>query len=192
MSVHRIGYGHDIHRLVEGKKLVLGGVEIDHPMGLEGHSDGDVLTHAIVDSLLGAARLGDIGENFPPSSSRYGDISSVRLLELVKIKLAKIGYQIDNIDATVVCEEPRLDEIKDLMAGVIAQELEIEPEQVSVKATASQGLGFIGEKRGVAASAVSLISEIEYEEAEEESVAQTTGYEGEYDDEPDIGIDEDE
>lgn len=192
MSVLRIGYGYDIHRFAEGKKLVLGGVEIEHPSGLEGHSDGDVLTHAIVDSLLGAARLGDIGVNFPPSSSSYGDISSLRLLELVKIKLAKIGYQIDNIDATVVCEEPRLDEVKELMAAVIARELEIEPEQVSVKATSSQGLGYIGEKQGAAASAVSLISEIEYEGAEEEAEVLEADYEGEYGEDPEIGIDEDE
>ncbi len=180
MQEIRVGYGFDAHRLVEGRKLVIGGIEIDFPLGLKGHSDADVLSHAVIDALLGAARLGDIGENFPPSDPKYEDISSLSLLELVKIKLANTGYQISNIDATVICEKPVLGNLKELMAQNMASELEIDEWQISVKATTTEGLGFTGEGKGIAASAVALIIEVvaEDEEAESES-----GYEGEYEDE---------
>jgi len=175
MTEFRIGYGFDVHRLVEGRNLILGGVKIDFPSGLEGHSDADVLSHAIVDALLGSARLGDIGENFPPSDDKYKDISSLKLLELVKIKLANSGYRIENIDATVICDQPTLGDLKEEMSMLIADELEIDPYQVSIKASTTEGLGYTGEGKGIAASAVVLISEIEYEEEEAD--------EGDYEDE---------
>ena len=171
----RIGYGFDVHRLLVGRKLVIGGVEFDFPLGLEGHSDADVLTHAVIDAILGAARLGDIGENFPPSDPKYEDISSLSLLELVKIKLANTGYQISNIDATVICDKPVLGDTKELMAQNMAAELEIDPWQISIKATTTEGLGFTGEGKGIAASAVALIIEVIAEEEEEEE----QGYEDE-------------
>jgi 2-C-methyl-D-erythritol 2,4-cyclodiphosphate synthase len=180
MPEFRIGNGFDVHKLIEGRRLVLGGVEIDSPVGLEGHSDADVLTHSIVDALLGAARLGDIGDNFPPSDPKYKDISSLRLLELVRIKLTNSGYSVENIDATVICERPVLTHLKGTMSEMIAGELGIDPYQVSIKATTTEGLGFTGEGKGIAVSAVVLISEIVSEEEEEEK---ETSYEDEYGDE---------
>jgi 2-C-methyl-D-erythritol 2,4-cyclodiphosphate synthase len=168
MPEFRIGSGYDVHRLVDGKRLIIGGVEFEYPMGLEGSYDADVLTRAVVDALLGAVGLGDIGDNFSPEDPKFQDISSMMLLELVKIKIAKAGYQIENIDATIICEEPELGEAKLLMAELIARELDIDPRQVSVKATATDGLGRTGENRGIAATAVVLVSEIVYEEEEEE------------------------
>jgi 2-C-methyl-D-erythritol 2,4-cyclodiphosphate synthase len=176
----RIGYGFDVHRLMEGRRLVLGGVEIESPVGLDGHSDADVLSHSIVDALLGASWLGDIGENFPPSDPKYKDISSLRLLELVRIKLANAGYRIENVDATVICEKPDLTSLKRTMSDMIAGVLGIDPYQVSIKATTTEGLGYTGEGKGIAASAVALISEIPSDEDEEEEEA---GYEDTYDDE---------
>jgi 2-C-methyl-D-erythritol 2,4-cyclodiphosphate synthase len=176
----RIGYGFDVHKLIEGRKLILGGIEFDSAVGLEGHSDADVLSHAIVDALLGAARLGDIGENFPPTDSKYKDMSSLRLLELVRIKLANTGHRIENIDATVICDHPMLGDLKELMSQTIAGVLGIESYQVSIKATSTEGLGYTGEGRGIAVSAVALIAEIPTEEEEEE---EDSGYEDEYENE---------
>jgi len=166
MSELRVGYGFDVHRFIEGNGFVLGGVMIEFPRGLEGHADADVLVHVIVDAILGAACMGDIGENFPPSDPKYADISSRSLLELTKIKLGNAGYEIDNIDATIICEEPQLDEYKLLMAEIIAAELDIGTHQVSVKATRTDGLGCTGEKKGIAAAAVVLLSETYVEEEE--------------------------
>ncbi len=168
MAELRVGYGFDVHRMIEGRKLVLGGVEIEFPKGLDGYSDADVVCHAIVDALLGAARLGDIGDNFPPTDPKYKDIAGLRLLELVRIKLANSGYEVENIDVTVICEEPKLNEIKEVMASVIAQTLRVGAEQVSIKATTSDGLGCTGEGKGIAAAAVTLISEVLVEEDEED------------------------
>ena len=168
MADLRIGYGFDVHRMVRGRKLILGGVEIEFPKGLDGYSDADVVCHAIVDALLGASRLGDMGDNFPPTDPKYKDIAGLRLLELVKIKLANSGYEVENIDVTIICEEPRLDEIKEVMASVIAQTLRVGAEQVSIKATTSDGLGCTGEGKGIATAAVTLISEVLVEEQEEE------------------------
>ncbi len=164
----RIGYGFDVHKLVEGRNLILGGLEIEFPKGLGGYSDADVVCHSIVDALLGAAKLGDIGDNFPPTDPKYEDIAGLRLLELVKIKLANNGYEIENIDTTIICEEPKLGEIKEMMASVIAQTLDIDGSQISIKATTSDGLGCTGEGKGIAVAAVVLISEILLEEEEEE------------------------
>ncbi len=172
----RVGFGFDVHRLVEGRPLILGGVEIDYPLGLNGHSDADVLSHAIIDAILGAADLGDIGDNFPPLDAKYKDISSLSLLEIVKIKLDKVGHQIENIDATVVCEKPNLGDMKVRMAQTIAAELGMDENDVSVKATTTEGLGVTGEGKAIAAYAVVLISEILEEE-------EGVDYEDEYDDE---------
>lgn len=180
MSEYRVGYGFDVHRLVEGRALVLGGVQIDFPLGLDGHSDADVLSHAVIDALLGAAGLGDIGEKFPPTDPKYKDISSLSLLRLVRIKLANAGYRVENIDATVICEEPVLGDLKDAMSEMIAGELGIEPYQVSVKATTTEGLGYTGEGKGIAASAVALVAGIPTEEEVEE---EESNYEDEYENE---------
>lgn len=177
MGEIRVGYGFDVHKLVADRRLILGGVEIEHPLGLDGYSDADVLCHAIVDALLGAARLGDIGDNFPPTDPKYEDISSLSLLKLVRIKLANTGYQIENIDSTVICEEPNLGEIKIIMCQNVAEMLGIDPYQVSVKATTTEGLGYTGEGKGIAASAVALLTEIEAEE--EEAEEEETEYEDE-------------
>ena len=173
----RVGIGFDAHALEAGVPLVLGGVSVDYPRGLAGHSDGDVIAHALIDALLGAARLGDIGDNYPSGDLKYKDISSLRLLELVRIKIANAGYQVENIDATVICDKPMLGELKISMSKNIANELEVSPQQVSVKASTTEGLGFTGEGKGIAAMAVALVSEIVTEEEEEEP---EEGYEDEY------------
>ena len=153
----RIGHGYDVHRFTEGRPLVLGGVTVAHDRGLLGHSDADVLTHAVMDSLLGAAALGDIGLHFPDSDPAYRGISSLTLLSRVGELLAEKGYRVGNIDATVVAEEPKLRPYIDAMREKIAAALGIEPERVSVKATTEEGLGFTGERLGIAAHAVCLL-----------------------------------
>jgi len=153
----RIGIGYDVHPLVPGRKLVLGGIEIPFDEGLEGWSDGDTLTHAIIDALLGAAALGDIGVNFPPGDPQYKDISSLVLLEKVKGKLAAANWRVVNIDATVLAEKPRLREYIDAMRKKIGQALGISADRVSVKASSNNGLGAIGRGEGIAAYAVALI-----------------------------------
>ena len=153
----RIGHGYDVHRLVEGRRLVLGGVEIPHETGLLGHSDADVLLHAIADSLLGAAALGDIGKLFPDNDPQYENADSLLLLKKVGVHLYTAGYRIVNIDATVLAQAPKLaPHIREMRAN-IARTLELDPSQVSVKATTEEGLGFTGEKSGIAAHAVCLI-----------------------------------
>ncbi len=156
----RIGQGYDVHRLVEGRKLILGGVEIPYEKGLLGHSDADVLLHAVMDALLGAAALGDIGQHFPDSDERYKGISSVELLKEVGKILQENGYLIENIDSTVIAQRPKLLSYRPQMAKNIADALGIEPDQVSVKATTEEGLGFTGTGEGISAQAIALLSSV--------------------------------
>lgn len=153
----RTGIGYDVHRLVEGRKLVLGGVEIPYKKGLEGHSDADVITHAIMDALLGAAGLGDIGRHFPDSDPKYKGISSLKLLEDVRIKLAQAQWHILSIDAVVVCEKPKIAGFAMQMSECIAGVLHIEPGRVSIKGTTTEGLGFTGRGEGIACQAIATI-----------------------------------
>lgn len=153
----RIGQGYDVHRLVEGRKLILGGVEIPHTVGLLGHSDADVLLHAISDALLGAAALGDIGMHFPDNDPNYKGISSLKLLSHVGRLLHENGYRIVNIDSTVIAQAPKLMPHIPSMRENIASALGIEVSAVSVKATTEEKLGFTGEKLGIAAQAIALI-----------------------------------
>ena len=155
----RVGIGYDVHALTAGRKLVLGGIEIPFDRGLSGWSDADVLTHAIMDALLGAAALGDIGRHFPPGDPRYEGISSLKLLVKVKDLLAANGWQINNIDATIVAERPRLSEHINRMREKLCQTLRVNVEQVSVKASTSDGLGFVGRGEGIAALAVAALKE---------------------------------
>ena len=156
----RIGQGYDVHRLVEGRKLILGGVEIPYEKGLLGHSDADVILHAVMDALLGAAALGDIGQHFPDSDERYKGISSVELLKEVGKILQENGYLIENIDSTVIAQRPKLLPYRPQMAKNIADALGIEPDQVSVKATTEEGLGFTGAGEGISAQAIALLSSV--------------------------------
>lgn len=157
MTNLRIGHGYDVHRLVGGRLLILGGVTIPHETGLLGHSDADVLLHAVMDALLGAAALGDIGKLFPDSDAAYENISSLRLLRLVADKLAENGCAVVNLDATVLAQAPKLAPYREAMRKNIAEALGIDVSCVSVKATTEEGLGFTGEKLGIAAHAVALI-----------------------------------
>jgi 2-C-methyl-D-erythritol 2,4-cyclodiphosphate synthase len=154
----RIGIGYDIHSLAQGRRLVLGGVDIPFDKGLSGWSDADVLTHAIIDALLGAASLGDIGSHFPPGEAEYKDISSLVLLKRVKDKLADEGWRIDNVDATIVAEQPRLRDFIDRMREKLSQTLGIALSQVSVKASTSNRVGSLGRGEGIAAYAVALLA----------------------------------
>jgi 2-C-methyl-D-erythritol 2,4-cyclodiphosphate synthase len=153
----RIGIGYDAHPLVKGRKLVLGGVAIPFARGLEGWSDADVLTHAVMDALLGAAALGDIGRHFPPGDTQYKDVSSLVLLEKVVEKLAEGGYGVGNIDATVVAEKPRLSEYIDAIRGNLSRAMGVNIDNISVKASSNNGLGDTGRGKGIAAYAVALI-----------------------------------
>lgn len=156
----RIGQGYDVHRLVEGRKLIIGGVDIPYEKGLLGHSDADVLVHAVMDALLGAAALGDIGQHFPDSDERYKGISSIALLKEVGKILQENGYMIENIDSTVIAQRPKLLPYRPQMAENIAAALGIEKEQVSVKATTEEGLGFTGTGEGISAQAIALLSSV--------------------------------
>ena len=153
----RVGIGYDIHRLTSGRRLVLGGIDIPFDKGLSGWSDADVLTHSIIDALLGAAALGDIGSHFPPGEPQYENISSLVLLQRVRDKLAENGWLINNIDATIVAEQPKLSDFIDRMRELLSQTLGIELTQVSIKASTSNGMGFIGHGEGIAAYAVTTI-----------------------------------
>lgn len=153
----RIGHGYDVHRLKFGRKLILGGVEIPNAMGLLGHSDADVVVHAIMDSLLGALALGDIGKLFPDSDEKYKDADSIMLLEAVCKLVDEMGYKVGNIDATIVAERPKLAGYIDDMRANIAKACGCDASQVSVKATTEEKLGFTGEMLGVSAHAVSLV-----------------------------------
>ena len=150
----RIGMGYDVHKLTEGRKLILGGVEIPHSLGLLGHSDADVLLHAIMDALLGAAALGDIGKHFPDTDERYRGISSLKLLEHVAELLEEEHYIIENIDATVIAQKPKLRPYIEEMEKNIAEVLGISGDQINVKATTEEGLGFTGEQQGISSQAI--------------------------------------
>jgi 2-C-methyl-D-erythritol 2,4-cyclodiphosphate synthase len=152
------GIGYDCHRLVTGRRLVLGGVELEHELGLEGHSDADVLTHAIIDALLGACALGDIGEHFPDTDPRYRDADSIALLRATVAILADNGFAACHVDATVMMERPKLAPARDRMRAALAAALELKVENVSVKATRGEGMGFIGREEGVAAIAVATVA----------------------------------
>lgn len=154
----RIGNGYDVHCLAEGRKLVIGGVEIAHEKGLLGHSDADVLLHAVCDSMLGAAGLGDIGRHFPDTEPRYKGISSLKLLGEVKLLLKKAGFRVNNIDATIVAERPKMAPHIPLMIRNIADAADVAPAAVNVKATTTEGLGFTGRGEGIAAYAVCTIT----------------------------------
>lgn len=153
----RIGFGYDAHKLVEGRKLILGGVAIPHPKGLLGHSDADVLLHAVIDALIGAAALGDIGKHFPASDDRYKDISSMELLSNTVELIKKSGYTVANIDSTIVCESPRLLQHIPGMIKNISETAGIDAGSVNVKAKTEEGLGFTGTGEGIKAYAVALI-----------------------------------
>ncbi|MDY6907435.1 MAG: 2-C-methyl-D-erythritol 2,4-cyclodiphosphate synthase [Chloroflexota bacterium] len=153
----RVGIGYDVHPLVAGRPLVLGGVEVPFERGLSGHSDADVVVHAIIDALLGAAALGDIGTHFPSSDPQYEGMSSIALLGRVGDILRGAGIEVVNIDATIVAERPRLVPYVDEMRYAICEALDIANEQVSVKATTTDGLGFAGHGEGIAAHAVALV-----------------------------------
>ncbi|WP_418746213.1 2-C-methyl-D-erythritol 2,4-cyclodiphosphate synthase [Frisingicoccus sp.] len=159
----RIGMGYDVHRLTENRKLILGGVEIPYEKGLLGHSDADVLLHAIMDALLGAAALGDIGKHFPDSDPAYKGISSILLLEHVGRLLEKEGMEIGNIDATVIAQRPKLAPYIMNMRENIAKALNIDIQQINVKATTEEGLGFTGEGLGIASNAICLVEKRNYE-----------------------------
>ena len=154
----RIGMGYDVHKLVTDRKLILGGVTIPYELGLLGHSDADVLVHAIMDALLGAAALGDIGKHFPDTDEKYKGISSIKLLKHVGQLLKENNFTIGNIDATVICQRPKLAPYREQMVENIAQALEIEKSQVCVKATTEEGLGFTGEGKGISSQAIVLLN----------------------------------
>jgi 2-C-methyl-D-erythritol 2,4-cyclodiphosphate synthase len=153
----RVGSGYDAHRLRPGRALILGGVHIDHPVGLDGHSDADVLTHSVIDALLGAAGLGDIGRHFPETDPKYKGASSLDLLQSAVRMLRDAGYRIVNVDSTVIAEEPRLQLHLGAMRAHLAKALDVELNAVNVKATSPEGLGALGRKEGIAAQAVALI-----------------------------------
>jgi 2-C-methyl-D-erythritol 2,4-cyclodiphosphate synthase len=155
----RIGFGYDVHRFAKGRPLMIGGVEVPHPMGLAGHSDADVLLHAIVDALLGAAGLGDIGSHFPPTDPAFKDISSIKLLERTASLLQEKGFRVINIDSTVVCEAPRLAPHVPAIIESISRVLGCRQALVNVKGKTEEGLGFTGSAEGVKAYAVALVEE---------------------------------
>ena len=160
MNKMRVGIGYDVHPLTTGRRLVLGGVEIPFDKGLDGWSDADVLTHAIIDALLGAVALGDIGSRFPPGDPECKDISSLVFLNIVNDKLRENGWLITNIDATIVAEQPKLSDFIKLMREHLSQILGLSSNQVSIKASTSNGLGFVGQEEGMAAYAVAMVEEI--------------------------------
>lgn len=153
----RIGTGFDLHRLIAGRKLILGGIDIPFETGLEGHSDGDALTHAIIDALLGAAGLGDIGVWFPPGDAQYKDASSIAMLEKVMAAIKEKNWRIANIDATIICERPKLSPVFAAMKTKLADALKLPAEQINIKATTTEGLGAVGQGQAIAAQAVVLL-----------------------------------
>ena len=156
----RIGHGYDVHRLVEGRRLILGGVDVPWERGLLGHSDADVLTHAVMDALLGAAGLGDIGQHFPDTDPAYAGADSLRLLAHVTALLRERGFTVGNVDATVLAQRPKLAPHISAMRDNLARAMGIAPDRVNVKATTEEGLGFTGSGEGMAAHAVALIERI--------------------------------
>ena len=160
MTNLRVGHGYDVHRLVEGRALILGGVTVPYDKGLLGHSDADVLTHAVMDALLGAAGLGDIGSLFPDNDNAYLNISSIYLLRQVALKLKEAGVQVVNIDATLIAQAPKVAPYRLAMRQNIASALGVDVEQVGVKATTEEHLGFTGDGSGMAAHAVALVEKV--------------------------------
>jgi len=156
----RIGHGYDVHRLVEGRKCIIGGVEIPSDVGLLGHSDADVLLHAISDALLGAAALGDIGKHFPPTDNVFKDADSRVLLRQVVNLLNENGFKVGNVDSTIIAQKPKMSPYIQQMRQNIAEDLGVDISSVSVKATTEEGLGFTGESKGIAAHAVCIIENI--------------------------------
>ena len=155
--MYRIGNGYDVHRLIKGRKLILGGVDIPHDLGLDGHSDADVLCHALCDSLLGAAGAGDLGKYFPDTEKKWKGISSLILLEKSGELVAKRGFQISNIDTTIVAQQPKIGPHIKSMTTNISETLKIDPTQINIKATTTERLGFAGREEGIAAYAVTLL-----------------------------------
>ena len=155
----RIGHGYDVHKLVEGRKLILGGIEVPYEKGLLGHSDADVLTHALMDALLGAAALGDIGKLFPDNDPDYAGADSVELLKMVCAVVAKAGYRVGNVDCTVIAQRPKLAPYIPAMREKLAKAMGVDVSRVSVKATTEEHLGFTGEGLGIAAHSVALLEE---------------------------------
>ncbi|MDX6667997.1 MAG: 2-C-methyl-D-erythritol 2,4-cyclodiphosphate synthase [Solirubrobacteraceae bacterium] len=153
----RAGLGYDSHRFADGRRLVLGGVEIPHERGLAGHSDADVLTHAVIDAVLGAAGLGDIGEHFPDSEPRYADADSIELLREVAGMVARAGFTVAHVDATIVLERPRVADHRAAMRGRLTEALGLASDAVNVKATTGEGMGFVGRGEGAAALAVATL-----------------------------------
>ena len=156
----RIGHGYDVHRLVEGRDLILGGVKIPYEKGLDGHSDADVLYHAVMDALLGAAALGDIGKHFPDTDPAYKGADSGKLLAAVRDKISAAGYKVGNIDVTMIAQKPKLKDYIPTMAENIAAILGVDPNQVNVKATTEEHLGFTGDGSGMSCHAVCLLEEL--------------------------------
>ena len=154
------GIGYDCHRLVAGRRLVLGGVEFEHELGLDGHSDADVLTHAIIDAMLGACALGDIGQHFPDTDPRYRDADSIDLLRAAVALLREAGYAPRHVDATVMLERPKLAPARDRMRARLAEALGLDLRHVSVKATRGEGMGFVGREEGIAALAIATVEEV--------------------------------
>jgi 2-C-methyl-D-erythritol 2,4-cyclodiphosphate synthase len=155
--MNRTGIGYDSHRLAEGRPLILGGVQIPHELGLAGHSDADVLTHAVIDALLGAAGLGDIGQHFPDTDQRWKDADSIALLEQVMSMVRDVGLQLGNVDSTVIIEKPKLAPHREKIRASLARGLGVEPQYVNVKASTGEGIGFVGRGEGVAALAVATL-----------------------------------
>lgn len=174
----RIGQGYDVHKLVEGRDLILGGVMVPYEKGLLGHSDADVLVHAVMDALLGAAALGDIGQHFPDTDPKYKGISSIALLKEVGALLEKEGYIIENIDATIIAQRPKLAAYRPQMAKNIAEALHLEVNQVSVKATTEEGLGFTGSGEGISSQAITLLSHMRDFAADNRMVYRDDAYSG--------------
>ena len=159
--IFRIGHGYDAHRFAEGRSLVLGGVQIPYEKGLAGHSDADVVAHAVIDSILGAAGLGDIGKHFPDDKPRWKDADSLELLKIASGKVNKAGWRVNNVDCTVVAQQPRLADYLAQMKFNIARSLGLEDDRVNVKATTTEGMGFTGEKIGIASYAVATVHQEE-------------------------------
>ena len=152
------GIGYDSHRLVPGRRLVIGGVELEHELGLEGHSDADVLTHAVIDAVLGACALGDIGEHFPDTDPRFAGADSIELLRAAVTRVQEAGFEVLHVDATVVIERPKLPPVRDQIRARLAEALDLDVPHVSVKATRGEGMGFVGREEGVAAIAVATVA----------------------------------
>ena len=174
----RIGQGYDVHKLVEGRDLILGGVTVPYEKGLLGHSDADVLVHAVMDALLGAAALGDIGQHFPDTDPKYKGISSIALLKEVGALLEAEGYVIENIDATIIAQRPKLASYRPQMAENIAGALHLELNQVSVKATTEEGLGFTGSGEGISSQAITLLSHMRDFAADDRMAYRDDAYSG--------------